>query len=81
MQLTIFITGKNPVRQQPIPQEKIPPIIVELPHPKNPIIFSIPETRKKVLAVCNSVGIIFIFSDLIYHGYGITNKLLTERNF
>jgi len=58
MQLTILITGRNPIRH-PAPQVAIPPITVVVPHPRKPSMFNIPETRKKVFAVCNSVGIVF----------------------
>lgn len=61
MQLTTFITGRKPTRH-PTPQVAMPPIIVDVPQPKKPSMFNIPETRKKVLAVCNSDGIIIMIN-------------------
>ena len=47
-ELTMFITGRNPRKQQPKPQDIIPPATVEVPHPRNPRIFIIADIRKKV---------------------------------
>ncbi len=44
--------------RQPAPHVAIPPITVDVPHPRNHSMFNIPDTRKKVLAVCNSDGIV-----------------------
>jgi hypothetical protein len=44
----------------PRPQENAPPMTVEVPQPRNPSMLIIPETRKKVFAVCNSDGMLYI---------------------
>lgn len=61
IQLIIFNTGKHP-KKHPIPHEAIPPTIVEVPQPRNPNMFNIPDIRKKVFAVCNSDGMFFCLS-------------------
>ena len=60
MQLTMFSTGRNPMKQ-PIPQVANPVIAVDVPQPRKPRMLIMADTRKNVFAVCNSEGILCQF--------------------